>query len=211
MNIIIFGGSGRTGAELIRQSLKQGHRVTVFTRKQLKRSHIEDENLTVVKGDLNNMEAVRAAMVGKNAVISALGVSKTLHHDPEVVKGVATIVKAMKAENIKRCIYLSVFLAQSKPGQFSFFVNNVLKRIIGKEVRDHELKETLIRDHVKEYVIVRAVRLTDEPATGNYRHGENIAIKKFLPSITRADVAHFMLQQLVNPTYMNKAVLITGN
>jgi hypothetical protein len=149
-------------------------------------------------------------MVGKDAVISALGVSKTLHHDPDVVKGVGTIVKAMEAERIKRCVYLSVFLAHSKPGQFSFFANNVLKRIIRKEVLDHEAKENIVRDKVKEYVIVRAVRLTDGPATRGYRHGENIAIKNFLPAIPRADVADFMLQQLEDPTYTNKTVMITG-
>jgi len=211
MDIIIFGASGRTGFELVRQALFQGHSVTAFVRKQGRLRLLDDEDLLVIEGDLNDPEQVRVAMRGKHAVISALGVSKTLHHDPEVVKGVATIVQAMRAENIHRLIYLSVFLAGSKPGQFSFFVEKILKRIIHKEIHDHEAKEKIIYEHATGYTVVRATRLTDSPLTGKYRHGETIAIRNFIPSITRADVAHFMLKQLGDGTYVNKAVLVTGN
>jgi hypothetical protein len=117
----------------------------------------------------------------------------------------------MRAEGIGRLIYLSVFLADSKRGQFSFFVEKILKRIIHKEVLDHEAKEKIICAHVGAYTIVRATRLSDSPFTGKYRHGETIAIRNFLPSITRADVAHFILKQLGDGTYVNKAVLVTGN
>src|SRR5262245_57924131 len=121
MNLIIFGGSGRTGVELIRQLLHLGHHVTAFVRERKRLAHFQDKHLTVIEGNLTDIEQVRAAISGKDVVISALGVSKTLHHDPTVIQGIATIVKAMELENISRFIYVSVFLAYSKPGQFSFF------------------------------------------------------------------------------------------
>jgi putative NADH-flavin reductase len=209
MNLIIFGGSGRTGVELVRQALKEGHNVTVFVRDRSKLTQFRDKNLTIIEGDINDLAAVRRALAGQDAALSALGVSKTLRHDPEVVKGIATIVRAMNEARVKRFVYLSVFLAHSKPGQFSF-VNNILRRIIRKEVHDHEVKEDIIRKSLDEYCIVRAVRLTDGSATGAYRAGENIVINDFLPSITRADAARFMLQQLNNSNHINKAVLLTG-
>ncbi len=211
MNIVIFGASGRTGTELVRQALAQGHRVTAFVRNQARLRHIHHQNLTVVEGDLNNAAQVSSAMRGNHAVISALGVSKTLRHDPEVVRGISVIVNAMEKEKIDRLVYLSVFLAYAKPRQFSFFVHNILRKIIRKEVLDHEQKERLIRERVKAYTMVRACRLTDKPFTGNYHHGETIAIKNFLPSVPRADVAHFMLSQLADTTYLNKPVLLTAN
>ena len=209
MDIIIFGASGRTGFELVRQALFQGHRVTAFVRKQGRLQTLNDENLQIIEGDLNDAEQLRVAMRGKQAVISALGVSRTLHHDPEVVKGIAAIVQAMKAEKINRLIYLSVFLANAKPGQFSFFAEKILRRIIHKEVDDHEAKEKMVCG-AGAYTIVRATRLTDHPFTGQYRHGEAIAIRNFLPAVARADVAHFMLQQLGDGTYVNKTVFVTG-
>lgn len=211
MNVIIFGASGRTGLELVRQSLQSGYKVTAFVRQRVQLDKFRDKNLTVIEGDLSNTKQVREAVSGKDAVISALGVSKTLHHDQKVIEGLATIAKVMKEQGISPCIYLSVFLAYSKPGQFSFFANNILKRIIGKEVSDHEVKEKLIRDQVQQYIIVRSARLTNKPLTKRYRHGENLVMRTFLPSISRADVAHFMLQQLIASEYNNKAVLLTGS
>ena len=210
MDIVIFGASGRTGIELVRQALFYGHRVTAFVRKRDSFQYPMVPNLIVVEGSLNDPDQVLAVVRGKHAVISALGVSKTLHHDPEVVRGINMVVHAMNKEKVNRLIYLSVFLADSKPRQFSFFVDKILSRIIRREVQDHEAKEKIIRDHIKAYTIVRPTRLTNWPLTGKYRHGETIAIGDFIPSVSRGDVANFMLKQLDGVTYLGKSVLITG-
>jgi putative NADH-flavin reductase len=160
----------------------------------------------VVEGDLKNTDLVCRAVAGKQAVISALGVSKPLQHDPELVEGIRNMVKAMAKEAVPRLIYQSVFLADARPGEFSFFARNILKRIIRKEVEDHQVKENLVREMLKDYTFVRPVRLTNGPFTGKFHHGVTITSRAFIPSIARADVAHFMLQQLVDTTYRNKAV-----
>ena len=205
MNITIFGASGKTGSILVNEALRKGHHVTAFVR-QASRINLRHKNLQVVEGSLKNMDQLRSALAGKQAVISALGVSKTLHHDPEVIEGISHIVQAMAKENVPQMIYQSVFLTETGPGEFSFFVRNILKRIIRKEVEDHRVKEKLIREAVTNYTLVRPVRLTNGPFTGKFHHGIMIASTDFLPSISRADVAYFMLQQLTDETYRNKAV-----
>jgi hypothetical protein len=209
VSMIVFGASGRTGIELIHQALFQGHHVTAFVRRHASLRDVLDPNLLVIEGDLNNLGQVRNAMRGRQVVISTLGVSKTLHHDPDVVKGIFTITQAMKEENIHRMIYLSVFLANARPRQFSFFVDKILSRLIRKEIDDHEVKEKIVSDNVKVYTIVRATRLTNKPLTGNYHHGEMIAIRNLLPSVSRANVAHFILKQLEQGAYTNKAAFVT--
>ncbi|HVU55224.1 MAG TPA: NAD(P)H-binding protein [Puia sp.] len=211
MKIIVFGGSGRTGVEFVRQALEKGHSVTVFVRNNHKRKQIEIAgNLSVVEGDILNPDEVRRAMRGHDIVVSTLGVSKALHHDQVVIDGVATIVKAMQKENIRRIIYVSVFLAFRKKARYGFFVNNLLRRIIRKEIDDHEVKETFISKGAHEFVIVRPVRLTDKSLTCAYVHGEDLVLKHFIPSISRADVAHFMLKQIGDTKYLNKAVIVAG-
>ena len=205
MNLAIFGASGRTGSELLHQALQQGHHITAFVRRS-SRIALRHRNLHVMEGSLENVDQLRIALAGKQAAISALGVSKTLHHDPQVIKGVENIVKAMAKEGVPRFVYQSVFLANSQQGEFSFFARNILKRIIRKEVEDHQVKENLIREGVKDYTLVRPVRLTLDPFSGSFYHGAMITSGEFLPSIGRADVAHFMLRQLTDRTYSNKAV-----
>lgn len=205
MHITIFGASGRTGCELLGQALQQGYYVTAFVR-QASRITQRHENLQIVEGSLRNIDLVQTAVAGRQAVISALGVSKTLQHDPEVIEGIRNIVQAMAKENVQRFIYESVFLAHSQPGEFSFFARKILKRIIREEVEDHQVKEKLIRAGVQEYTIVRPVRLTDGSFSGKFHHGVAITSNEFIPSIARADVAHFMLRQLTDRMYVNKAV-----
>ena len=81
-------------------------------------------------------------------------------------------------------------------------------------MEDHQVKEDLVRESVKSYTIVRPVRLTNGSYSGKFQHGITITSGEFIPSISRADTAHFMLQQLEDGTYLNKAVrlmrIITG-
>ena len=206
--IVVFGASGGTGRELVRQALHNNYRVTVFVRDSA--SFKPTEGLKIIQGNINNSDQVRDAIRGKYAVLSALGVSRTLHHDPEVVSGIRTIVEAMNEESVSRLIYLSVFLAEAELKNFSFFVRHILNNVIRKEVIDHEAKEKIVVQHVKAFTIVRATRLKSQPLTGKYKSGETINLNDFLPSVTRGDVAHFMLRQLNDNTYINKKVSITG-
>jgi hypothetical protein len=54
---------------------------------------------------------------------------------------------------------------------------------------------------------VHPVLLKDGPLTRRYRSGERLTLKG-MPKIARADVAHFMLSQLDDRTYINKVVLV---
>jgi len=71
---------------------------------------------------------------------------------------------------------------------------------------DHQLQEDHIRASDVDWTIVRPAAFTDGPLTGAYRHGfkgtsrEGLALK-----ISRADVAHFMLQQLNSDIYLHQA------
>jgi nucleoside-diphosphate-sugar epimerase len=210
MNILIFGASGRTGSLLVNQALQQNHHVTAFVRPS---SRIIDfhPNLEIVKGSLKDKKFLRKVLKDKEAVLSTLGVSKTLHHDPEVIEGISNIVNAASAEETPRFIYESVFLVGSKAHEFSFFANQILRRIIRHEVEDHQIKEDLICKGLNNYTIVRPVRLTNVPFSGKFYHGTSITSNEFLPSIGRADVAHFMLQQLKETTYLNQCVRLMKN
>lgn len=205
MKITIFGASGRTGSALLQQALQQGHHVTAYVR-LTSRISMRHQNLRVVEGNLKNIDMLRTALAGKDAAISTLGVSRTLQHDPEVVQGIGNIVDAMAKESVPLFVYESVFLAGSLPDEFSFFVRKILKRVIWKEVEDHQVKEDIIREGVENYTIVRPVRLTNGSFSGKFHHGISITSSEFIPSISRADVAHFMLQQLTDTTYRNKSV-----
>jgi putative NADH-flavin reductase len=72
MKLLVFGATGGTGKELVRQALQQGHVVTAFARDpgKMKLAHA---NLRVVRGDVLQPDSVEATVAGQEAVLSALG------------------------------------------------------------------------------------------------------------------------------------------
>src|SRR5690242_3704005 len=73
LRIVIFGSTGGTGRQLVEQALQQGHVVTAFARdpSKVKLSH---QNLRVARGNVLDLDSVKAALHGHDAALSALGV-----------------------------------------------------------------------------------------------------------------------------------------
>ncbi|HMK39441.1 MAG TPA: NAD(P)H-binding protein, partial [Bacteroidota bacterium] len=63
MNILVFGASGATGKEIVRQALEQDFNVTAFVRDPGKIRH-DDPKLRVVRGDVQDYDSVAQAMDG---------------------------------------------------------------------------------------------------------------------------------------------------
>src|SRR5947199_187212 len=70
---------------------------------------------------------------------------------------------------------------------------------------DLALMEELLRDSGLDWTVVRPPRLTDKPLTGTYRtaYGRNIRGGAL---VSRADVAHYMLHALDDPTSIGQTV-----
>jgi uncharacterized protein YbjT (DUF2867 family) len=70
---------------------------------------------------------------------------------------------------------------------------------------DKTRQERLIAESNVEWVIVRPGRLTDADKRGRLRHGRDVGSFLWTVSISRADVADFMLNQLESDTYLRTA------
>src|SRR5262249_47161991 len=73
MKVLVFGATGGTGRQIVRQALEQGHVVTAFARDPGK-IRLVHNNLRVVRGDTLEPAAIETAVAGQDAVMSALGI-----------------------------------------------------------------------------------------------------------------------------------------
>jgi putative NADH-flavin reductase len=94
MNILVFGATGKTGHEVVRQSLSHGHHVNAYVRNPDKLM-VNDPDLTLIKGELSDYEKIMQTLEGNDAVISTLGASSPFRYDQALVDGMANIVRAM--------------------------------------------------------------------------------------------------------------------
>ena len=115
MRLLIFGASGQTGQELVRQALEGGHAVTAFVRQPASMSAAHPK-LRIITGDVGDASSATAALPNHDAVVSTLGVGTPLKHDPTVVAGIQYIVQGMEAQGPRRLLYLSfIGVSESRP------------------------------------------------------------------------------------------------
>ena len=79
VKLVVFGSTGGTGRELVRQALEFGHEVTAFAR-HAQALGIAHERLRIVEGDALQEDSVDAAIKGQGALLSALGTRSLFTH-----------------------------------------------------------------------------------------------------------------------------------
>lgn len=208
MKLIIFGATGGTGKELIRQALEQGHEVTAFVRNRQKLS-FNDKKLNIINGDVLNKEDVSKTIQGNDAVLVALGV-KPPSKAKVVGPGTKNIIEAMKAHNVRRLIVESAMFMDDTVRKNSFLISFLTKTFMKGLYADKLVQESAVRESGLEWVIVRPVGLSNGHKTEKYRFGESLKLKGLFPMIARADVADFMLKQVQSDTNLHKTLLVAN-
>lgn len=206
MKIVIFGASGKTGSLLVNQALTSGHEVTAYVRRP-ESVKAENKNLKVVVGQLSDAAKIKSAIAGANVCVSTLGGNSLSKHATEFMEGIQHIIKAMEDEKVKRLIYMSSIGAGNSRELMAqpvrFFIADVMLRI---PLADHTINENRIAKSSLNWTVIRPGGLTDGPMKTDIKHGTEKVMLKGNPTISRASAAAFILKEITNETYRNKAV-----
>jgi putative NADH-flavin reductase len=203
MKLLVFGSTGGTGRELVKQALKQGHEVTAFARSPDKLSDLTHPSLQVVRGDVLDPAAVEKAVAGHDAVLCAIGTGagrSTLREE-----GTRNIVRAMEKAGVQRLICQSSMGVGDSRANLGFLTKYLIVPVFLRHAfADHERQEAVVKESTLDWIIVRPPHLKDGPWTGTYRHGFPTTDTDIQGKISRADVADFMLKQLADTTYLHQ-------
>jgi putative NADH-flavin reductase len=200
MKLIIFGSTGGTGRELVRQALERGHVVTAFARNPAVLG--QRDGLRAVAGDALDPVAVERAVAGHDAVLSTLGrpASSPGHLRSE---GTANIVRAMEKSGPRRLISMSTIGIGETRAQLPPLHKYVLApTLLRRTFAEHARQEAVVRSSELDWTIVRAGVLTDDSRTGRFRHGFPASDRSVKAEVSRADVADFILDQIDATTYV---------
>jgi len=209
MKLLIIGGTGGTGQELIKQALEQGHSLTALVRNPEK-AKIAHQNLSVIKGNVLDFDKVQEAVAGQDAVLSALGHKRFFIKTTILSEGTKNIIKAMEKHNVKRFICItSLGINDSRFKLGLYYTLFVIPFIVFFYFRDKAKQEKIIRSSKLNWTIVRPGQLTNLKKRGRYKHGANVGNYILTKMISRADVAHFILSQLNDATYLHKTTGVT--
>lgn len=211
MNILILGASQGTGALAVRAALDQGHQVTAFARSPQKLA-FEHPQLKKVSGDFHQAASVAAAIPGHQAVIitaSATSLGAFKENPNYFSQGTGYAIAAMKSAEVKRLVVLSALGVGESLRLSNWFLRTlIIGWILKTPFTDHERQEQQVRESGLEWVIARPGRLTNGPARKQYV--AKTAIEPVPMSISRGDVADFLVRACAEPTWVGQAVQLGG-
>ncbi len=168
MKILILGGTGRTGKELINEALNRNFEVNAIVRDASKVP--TQAQLKVWEGDVRNAAILDEAMEGCEAVLSCLNISRNSDfpwarlRTPErfLEETLAAVEQAMTRKGIKRLILTSAWgVGDSRaeiPGWFAWFIDH---SNVGKAYDQHEVQEAMLAKSELDWTAVRPVGLTN--------------------------------------------------
>jgi len=206
MKLIVFGATGKTGQEIVKQALTRGYEVTAFVRDPAKVT-LEHGDLKIMTGDIFDITAVTQAIQGQDAVICSLGTSE-LGKTTVRSEGTTNIIEAMKEKHVHRLVVVSAMGVAESWSTLSFINKLFFATLLCSSQQDHEQQEVVVKESDLDWTIIRPSGLTDTPLTGSYYIGENILGKT--SRIARADVAHAIIKELDDNTFVHKAATITN-
>ncbi len=206
MKLAIFGATGATGLELVRQAVERGHAVTAFVRNPAPLADSGD-GLTIITGDIYDKAAVARCLQGQDAVVCALG-ARDLRKTTIRRDGTVNIINGMKQAAVNRLIVVSAMGIGESWHTLSLFNKLFFATLLRHSRTDHEAQETAVKASSLDWTIVRPSGLMDTPGTGVYSVGENIRAKT--SKIPRADVADLILNELAEGALIHKTVTITN-
>ncbi|WP_329231807.1 NAD(P)H-binding protein [Streptomyces sp. NBC_01460] len=207
MRLTVFGATGAVGQEIVRQALTAGHEVTAVVRDPARLPEgLRGAALHAVV-PLGDTAAVRAAVAGRDAVLSGLGARGRKAGDV-AERLTRQVTGAMEAEGVRRLLVVSAAPVGPEPADDPL-LDRVVRRVIGavlKEVyADLTRMEAALAAGATDWTSVRPPKLTNGPLTGTYRTVVG-GTPRSGRSLARADVAHAMLALIDEPGAVKQGV-----
>jgi putative NADH-flavin reductase len=186
----------------------RGYDVTVLVRSVEKARDLKGAKLIV--GDARDESTLRQALKGRDAVISALGTpASPLREVALLSSGTRALVSAMKAEQVSRLVCITGIGAGDSAGHGGLLFDNLIFPLLLRKVyADKNRQEAIIRDSGLDWVLVRPSVLNNKPSSNTVRALTDLS-NFHGGTISREDVATFVLEQVGASTWLHESPLIT--
>lgn len=204
MLLTIFGATGRTGRMLVRQAVDRGDSVVAVVRRP---ADLAGADVRLVP-DLADTDAVREAIAGSDAVLSAIG-----PHSRRDAPAAGPATRHILAADVRRIVVVSAAPVAPPPSEDSALSRRVAAPLVSRVFRpvydDLREMEAALTASRSEWTAFRPPLLTSGPATGRYRLRIGGAVPHGL-TVSRADLAAAMLESLDRADCVRTAVGIAA-
>ncbi|MDH3839512.1 MAG: SDR family oxidoreductase [Chromatiales bacterium] len=205
MRLAVIGASRGIGLQLTTQALAAGHSVSGLARNP-ERCGLRDPRLELVAGDIRNEAVLARVCSGCDAVCVCISVAPSRAPVDTFSAGAGALLPVLERDGPSRLLVVTGIGAGESRGHGGWFYDRILQPLLlGQMYADKDREEALVRRSELDWLLVRPGRLTNGRCRGQYRVTNSVQGLRG-GSISRADVAHYMLGELERPRYHREAV-----
>jgi uncharacterized protein YbjT (DUF2867 family) len=117
MKLLVVGGTGTLGRQIVRHALDKGHEVRCLVRSLSRASFLSEWGAEVIQGDLCQRETLDPALEGIDAVVDAATtrITDTLNIRAVDWSGKVNLIQAVQNSDVDRYIFFSILNAEKHP------------------------------------------------------------------------------------------------
>lgn len=202
--VLVAGGTGRLGTQVVRRLTARQLKVRVLTRDPARAMHLDGDLVEVLRGDVREPADGERAAAGVSTVVSAIhGFDGVGGVSPRTVDGLGNshLISAAKANGAEHFVLVSVQGAAPDHGAFR------TKYAAEEELRQSALAWTIIRPtaFMEFWAELIGAPLVNTGRTRIFGRGQNP-----INFVSAADVARMVEQAVVGPSLRSETVEVGG-
>jgi uncharacterized protein YbjT (DUF2867 family) len=210
-SVAIFGGSGKTGIEVIAAALKNGLHVKALYRPGSEPKDVPN-GLEVVTGQLTEPKDIKRTLEGTNGAIVVFGprLGRGKNPQPFCQEATSKIITEMKALRIERLIVQTGAMAGGDNPNWSWFVKRFVRsyrRNYPAIDKDRDAQEVVTKQSGLDWTIARPFRISGARGKGHAHVAPAVRISAFT-SIRRTDLAEFLVNEFTTGRFHGQIVYI---
>lgn len=213
MHITVFGATGAIGSLTVDELLARGHELTAHARNTAKVPARWASRVRVVIGEMADAEQIDAAIVGADAVVSALGPSMDRNATGlPLVEGTGYIADGMRRHGVDRYVGQgtpSVRDPQERVTVQARLIGFVARTFLPRAYREMLGMSALVMVPDLRWTIVRFAAPNDGLQAGAVRAGF-FGTDRIGFAVSRADIAAFTAAQVEDDTFVRRVPAISA-
>jgi putative NADH-flavin reductase len=200
MNVVVYGATGNSGSEIVKELVTRGHKATAVARKvdSLK----ADKGVTTKADDLSNVDAIAAIIKGADAVVSAYAPPQD---DTDALVGVTEReIAAVKKAGAGRLVVVGgAGLLEVAPGVTLIKSGHLPAEYLPIATSHEKALAVLRKSDINWTYLSPGAYFVPGPRTGKFRLGtkELISDAKGESKISFADYAIALVDELEKPAH----------
>jgi len=205
MQLLVVGGTGTLGRQVVRRALDQGHTVRCLVRSPRRAAFLKEWGAELVTGDLYKPDTLPPALVGIEAVIDAATARATDSLSVRKVDwdGKVNLIRAVKKAGIDRYIFFSMLGAANYPTVPLMDIKACTEQFLMESGLNYTILQLcgFMQGLISQYAIPildnQSVWMTGETTPTAYMDTQ--------------DIAKFAVQALVVPATKKRTFALVGN